>query len=249
MYADFEENEICKIYPNTEFIYREYAVMQPLQRSYGFTDDRIQNMLQAGALKSLWNDAKVTELEKKGTTANAKEQKALEDFYASKPVYDAVLEKLNGAITEKKWLSPDAFTPVLDSVLGGLNIDKKLFDKIMDGLSVMDKDAEVQTVQKGKNKGEVIYDKASKDTEIIRWDETIEDYMAREVLPHVPDAQWFWEENVGAKKPVIKTGAEIPFTRYFYQYQQPEASEVLAERFNELEKSVDERIRKLFGKA
>lgn len=249
LYADFEENELCKIYPNTEFIYREYAVMQPLQRSYGFTEDRIQNMLQAGALKSLWNDAKVAELEEKGTTANAKEQKALKDYYSSKPVYDAVLEKLNGAITEKKWLSPDAFTPVLDSVLGGLNIDKKLFDKIMDGLSVMDKDAEVQTVQKGKNKGEVIYDKASKDTEIVRWDETIEDYMAREVLPHVPDAQWFWEENVEAKKPVIKTGAEIPFTRYFYKYQQPEVSEVLAERFNELEKSVDERIRKLFGKA
>lgn len=249
LYADFEENEICKIYPNTEFIYREYTVMQPLQRSYGFTEDRIQNMLQAGALKSLWNDAKVAELEKKGTTANAKEQKALEDYYSSKPVYDAVLEKLNGAITEKKWLSPDAFTPVLDSVLGGLNIDKKLFDKIMDGLSVMDKDAEVQTVQKGKNKGEVIYDKASKDTEIVRWDETIEDYMAREVLPYVPDAQWFWEENVGAKKPVIKTGAEIPFTRYFYQYQQPEASEVLAEKFSTLENSVDERIRKLFGKA
>lgn len=249
LYADFEENEICKIYPNTEFIYREYTVMQPLQRSYGFTDDRIQNMLQAGALKSLWNDAKVAELEEKGTTANAKEKKALEDFYATKPVYDAVLEKLNGAITEKKWLSPDAFTPVLDSVLGGLNIDKKLFDKIMDGLSVMDKDAEVQTVQKGKNKGEVIYDKASKDTEIVRWDESIEDYMAREVLPYVPDAQWFWEENVGAKKPVIKTGAEIPFTRYFYQYQQPEASEVLAEKFSTLENSVDERIRKLFGKA
>ena len=37
LYADFEENEICKIYPNTEFIYREYTVMQPLQRSYGFT--------------------------------------------------------------------------------------------------------------------------------------------------------------------------------------------------------------------
>ena len=106
----------------------------------------------------------------------------------------------------------------------------------------------MQTVAKGKNKGEVIYDKASKDTEIVRWDETIEDYMAREVLPHVPDAKWFWEENVGAKKPVIKTGAEIPFTRYFYKYQQPEASEVLAEKFTELEKSVDERIRKLFAK-
>ena len=249
LYADFVENEVCKIYPNTEFIYREYTVMQPLQRSYGFTEERIQNMLQAGALKLLWDDAKVIELEEKGTTANAKEQKTLADFYASKPLYKAVLEKLNAAVTDEKWLSPEAFEPVLNKVLAGLNIDKKLFDKIADGLSMMDKEAEVQTATKGKNKGEVIYDKASKDTEIVRWDETIEEYMAREVLPHVPDAQWFWEEDVGAKKPVIKTGAEIPFTRYFYKYQQPETSELLAERFSVLENSVDDRIRRLFGKA
>ena len=248
LYAEFEENEVCKIFPNTEFIYREYAVMQPLQRSYGFTAERIQNMLQAGALKSLWDDAKVAELEEKGTIANAKEQKALAEFYASKPMYDAILTALNGAVVDRTCLSPDAFVPVLDGVLSGLTIDKKLFDKIMDGLSVMDKEAVVQTVSKGKNKGEIIYDKASSDTELVRWDEAIEDYMAREVLPHVPDAKWFWEENVGAKKPVIKTGAKIPFTQYFYKYQQPEASEVLAEKFSALERSVDERVRKLFGK-
>ena len=34
LYADFTENEYCKIYSNEEFIYREYTVMQPLQRSY-----------------------------------------------------------------------------------------------------------------------------------------------------------------------------------------------------------------------
>lgn len=249
LYANFEENEVSKIYDNTEFIYREYTVMQPLQRSYGISEDRIQNMLQAGALKSLWDDVKVEDLEEKGTTANAKEQKALEEFYETRPLYDSILEKLNGAISEDKWLSPEAFMPVLDKVLSDVKIDNKLLEKIADGLSVMDKDAEVQTVKKGKNAGEIIYDKASKDTELVRWDETIEDYMAREVLPHVPDAQWFWEENVGAKKPVIKTGAEIPFTRYFYKYQQPEASEVLADKFNSIEKSVDERIRNLFGKA
>lgn len=32
LYADFVENENCKIYKNEEFIYREYTVMQPLQR-------------------------------------------------------------------------------------------------------------------------------------------------------------------------------------------------------------------------
>ena len=248
VYADFAETEISKIYDNTEFIYREYAVMQPLQRSYGFTDERIENMLQAGALKSLWDDAKVADLEEKGTTATAKEQKALADYYKQKPVYEAILEKLREAVTDQKWLSPAAFVPVLENVLAGIITEKKLFDKIMDGLSVMDKEAEIQRETKGKNKGAVIYDKASKDTELVKWAEDIDDYMQREVLPHVPDAQWFWEENLSAKKPVIKTGAEIPFTRYFYKYQQPEASEVLAERFVVLENSVSARIQSLFGK-
>ena len=71
--------------------------------------------------------------------------------------------------------------------------------------------------------------------------------MAREVLPHVPDAVAFFEENLDAKKPVIKTGAEIPFTRYFYKYVQPTPSEELEQRFLELDKSVNKRIARLFG--
>ncbi len=243
IYANFEETEICKIYDNTEFIYKEYAVMQPLQRSYGFTEERIENMLQSGALKNLWDDAKVADYEEKGTTASAKEQKALEDYYNTKPLYDGILERLNGSISDEKYLNPESFMPVLEKALNGLNIDSKLMDKIAKGLSVMDKEADIQTEKKG---GEIIYDKDSKDTEIVRWDEDIEDYMAREVLPHIPDAKWFWEEDLGAKKPVIKTGAEIPFTRYFYKYQQPEASEVLAERFIALDNKVDNRVSMLF---
>lgn len=121
--------------------------------------------------------------------------------------------------------------------------DKKLLGKIADGLSVMDKSAEIQRDRKGN----VLYDKESRDAEIVKWDENIDTYMAREVLPHVPDAVAFFEENLGAKKPVIKTGAEIPFTRYFYKYQQPTPSEELEQRFLELDKSVNERIAKLFG--
>lgn len=95
-------------------------------------------------------------------------------------------------------------------------------------------------------KGNIIYDKETKDTELVRWEESIEDYMAREVLPHIPDAAAFFEEDLSAKKPVIKTGAEIPFTRYFYKYQQPTASEELEAKFSELELSVSERVAKLF---
>jgi len=110
-------------------------------------------------------------------------------------------------------------------------------------LSIMDKSAEIQRDRKGN----VLYDKESRDAELVKWDEDIDTYMAREVLPHVPDAVAFFEENLGAKKPVIKTGAEIPFTRYFYKYQQPTPSEELEQRFLALDKSVNERIAKLFG--
>lgn len=243
LYADFEENELVKIYDNEEFIYREYAVMQPLQRSYSITEESISAMLQSGALKGLWDDAKVAELEELGTTITGKDQKKLDAYYETKPVYDAILNALENAKSDNKWLSPSDFEPVLIKILADTTSDKKLIGKILDGLSVMDKSAEIQRDKKGNT----IYDKTTKDSEIVKWGETIEEYMAREVLPHVPDAKWFWEEDLSKKTPVIRTGAEIPFTRYFYKYQQPIPSEELEVKFTELELSVSERIAKLFG--
>lgn len=247
LYNDFAETDVVKIFNNTEFLYREYTVMQPLQRSYSITEDSIQAMLQAGALSGLYDEAKVAELEEKGVAITGKEQAKLNAYLAKKPVFDSILEALRSHISDKKWLSPDDFIPELGRILAHTEADKKIVEKIADGLSVMDKEAVIQRETKGKNKGDIIYDKATKDTEIVRWDEDIEDYMAREVLPHVPDAKWFWEEDMTKAKPVIKTGAEIPFTRYFYKYQQPTPSEELEARFNELEVSVSERIKKLFG--
>jgi len=242
LYANFTENEYCKIYPNTEFIYREYTVMQPLQRSYSITEERIQQMLSKGALDSLYNEIKFSNLELM-EERSGKEQKQLDKFFVGKPVYDAIIADLKSAVSNRVWLSPSEFMPVLTKILSTATTDKKLLDKIADGLSVMDKSAEIQRDKKGN----IIYDKETKDTEIVKFDESIEDYMAREVLPHVPDAQWFFEEDLGKKNPVVKTGAEIPFTRYFYKYQQPKPSEELEQRFLELEKSVSERIARLFG--
>lgn len=242
LYAEFTENEYCKIYDNTEFIYREYAVMQPLQRSYAVNKERIQNMLSKGSLSNLYDEAKVAELEN-AEELTGKELKKLENYQNNKPVYDAILESLNNTVSEKIYLSDKEFMPALANILSGVTADKKLLEKIADGLSIMDKNAEIHRDKKGN----IIYDKETKDTEIVKYEESIEEYMAREVLPHVPDAQWFFEEDLSKKKPVIKTGAEIPFTRYFYKYQKPKPSEELEKTFLELEKSVSERIARLFG--
>lgn len=252
LYADFEPGEFCKIYRNEEFLYREYVVMQPLQRSYAITPERIEAMLSKGSLSGLYDAAKVDELEN-AEELTGKDLKKLEAFQNSKPVFDAIVAALQAAVSDTVYYSPAAFMPVLTKALGnGLPVpvgeepkplaDKKLMEKIADGLSVMDKKAEVQHDRKGN----VLYDKETKDTEIVPFEESIDTYMAREVLPHVPDAVAFFEENLGAKKPVIKTGAEIPFTRYFYKYQQPVPSEELEAQFMELELSVSERVSKLF---
>jgi type I restriction enzyme M protein len=248
LYANFEENDLCQIYDNTEFIYREYTVMQPLQRSYSINDERIENMLQKGALSKIYDEKKAMALEQKienGEELTAKEKTMRNIYLEKKPLYDRFIDTLNQNKSDTLYMSPKTFMPVLEKVLNGLTDDKKLLEKIADGLSKMDKNAEIQRDKKGK----IIYDKETKDTEIVKIGEDIDTYMAREVLPHIPDAKAFFEENSNKKTPVIKTGAEIPFTRYFYKYQQPESSEKLEQDFLALEASVSERIKKLFSEA
>lgn len=241
LYAKFEENEYCKIYKNEEFVYREYAVMQPLQRSYAITSERIENMLMCGSLSGLYDGGKAAELESV-EELTGKQKKKLNDYQNNKPVFDAIIEVLNREISDQIWLEPVSFIAELTKVLANVTTDKKLIGKIADGLSIMDKSAVIQRDRTGN----VIYDKCTKDTELVKFEENIDDYMAREVWPHIPDAKAFFEEDLGKKKPVIKTGAEIPFTRYFYKYQKPPTTEELEMAFMKLELSASEHIARLF---
>ncbi len=206
LYTDFVENDLCRIFDNEDFMYREYTVMQPLQRSYIINEERI------------------------------------EKFSEQKESRSDVLEILTNNKSDKKYNSPEEFMPVLKKLLKDLHLDKKTIDKIAEGLSKMDKTAVIQRDKKGN----IIYDKETKDIEIVPYKENIDDYMKREVLPHVPDAKAFFEEDLSKKKPIIKTGAEIPFTRYFYKYQQPVPSQTLQAEFVELENELNQRIAKLF---
>lgn len=162
LYADFAENEYCKIYKNEEFIYREYTVMQPLQRSYAITEDRIEAMLSKGSLSSLYDQAKVDELENM-EELSGKDLKKLEAYQNNQPLYEAIIAAMQAAISEQVYDSPKAFMPVLTKVLANATADKKLLDKVADGLSVMDKDAEIQKDKKGN----ILYDKETKDTELV----------------------------------------------------------------------------------
>ena len=91
-----------------------------------------------------------------------------------------------------------------------------------------------------RKKGKPVADSKLRDTEDVPMNEDIEEYFAREVLPFAPDA---W---IDKKK--TKVGYEIPMTRYFYEYQQPEKTEDILARITTLEQEITTNLNSLFGK-
>lgn len=106
LYTNFVENNLSQIHSNTDFIYREYTVMQPLQRSYGINKERLENLLQNKIIKNLYDEAKVQELESEDKLS-AKDQKKLNKYQKNKPIYDKMLEILNNNISDKLYMSPE----------------------------------------------------------------------------------------------------------------------------------------------
>lgn len=238
IYTNFKENEYCKIFDKEEFLYREYAVYQPLQRSYGINDERIENLRNNGYLDNFYNQEKVVELELLDPIPT-KDKKQLDKFKENKEEYDNIFKVLENNKSDKIYKNKKDFVGTIDELF---NLPKNIIEKIIDGLSMIDKTAEIQ---RNKN-GEIIPDPTTKDSEIVKYTKDIKEYMNEEVLPHIPDAMEFFEENMNAKKPVIRTGAEFPFTRYFYEYQEPENSEKLEKEFLTIETSLNNKIEKLF---
>ncbi|MEU4161153.1 class I SAM-dependent DNA methyltransferase [Actinoplanes sp. NPDC026670] len=97
-------------------------------------------------------------------------------------------------------------------------------------IGVRDPEGEVQFL-----KGSTEPDPDLRDYENVPLDEDVDEYLHREVLPHVPDA-WIDHDKT-------KTGYEIPFTRHFYVYQPPRP---LAEIDAEL-KALEAEIQDLLG--
>lgn len=237
LYTDFAENDCSKILPKEEFLYKEYTVKQPLQRSYQITSERIDALAEAKFKDDLHNPAKMKELllidEADRTDKESKQLKALQ---AAEPVFEQMLETLRANIMEEETLDYDGFEQNVKMMLAELPDYKEketpaqrksIIEKVINAMSQMDKRAPLRH----KRDGSVMYDDATKDTEIVKLLEDVEDYCEREVYPYVPDAKWFDEED----DKHVKTGAEIPFTRYFYKYEEPESSDALLEEFNALE--------------
>lgn len=125
------------------------------------------------------------------------------------------------------------FAKHLDAALTvmGVTLTAAQQKALWSAVSVADPAGELQTDRKGNP----LPDPDLRDNENVPLGEPFDDYMAREVLPHVPDA-WVDESKT-------KIGYEIPFTRHFYVYTPPRP---LAEIDAEL-KELEAEIQRLLG--
>lgn len=89
-------------------------------------------------------------------------------------------------------------------------------------------------------RGNPVPDTSLRDTENVPLVQDIDAYFAREVLPYAPDA---WIDHSKTK-----VGYEIPMTRYFYEYQAPEAVEDIVARITALEQDISAGLAELFHK-
>lgn len=140
------------------------------------------------------------------------------DEYSDKD-YEEKTENGNSNICKSK---------ILDSVDLGYN-------KITVESPLLDENGETVKDKKGKTQA----DSNRRDYENVPLDEDIDKYFEREVLPY-NKAAWI-------DKSKTKVGYEIPFTRTFYVYKQLEKADEIASRIEWHEKSLMEKLRKLFG--
>ncbi len=136
-------------------------------------------------------------------------------------VQQAVLEAL-ASFTEEKLLSRDLFIKSFTAKINGTKLSAAQQKLIVKHLSEHDDDADIC-----KTKGKVEANPDLRDNENVPLTETVDDYFAREVLPHVPDAWIDTKKTDELDGEVGIIGYEIPFNRHFYVYKPPRTLEAI----------------------
>jgi len=200
-----EEVTVSKIFPTTHFGYRRIVVERPLRLNFQTSPDRIARLEEERGFKSLAESRKKGAAGEHERAEGRAEQEAIRKLLRSMPREVAKdrdeFERLLEGAAKKKAMRLAA--PVRKAILSALS----------------ERD-ETATVCRDKD-GNPEPDPQLRDTENVPLAETVEEFFAREVKPHVPDA-WIDETKCDPKDGEIGfVGYEITFNKHFYRYKPP----------------------------
>lgn len=208
--------------------------------------EKLQNSAYFTSNSNIYNEAEFESL-LETNPRNDKDEKKYQKYLRGKEFTNNVIAVLMSNACDEVYNDYSKFESKIKSLIKGIDgySDSRLKGIAME-LSVIDKTA---VVQKNK-KGEILVDPTTKDTEIIALSKNPQEYMDEEVYPYIPDAIWkyeFDETKAVSSTNKEKLGAEFPFTRFFYEYKEPESSDKLLAEFMEIEKDLADKIKSLGG--
>ncbi len=200
LYGEFKAGEYARVFNNEKFGYNRITVERPLKLNFAATLERLDILKETNAFKKL------------ATSKKRKDEKAIQaEIEAGRKTQAAILRALEmmesrGVVKNRgQWVTAMK-TAFKDQ---GVALAAPLFKAILAALSERDESADVCTDKNGNPEP----DTKLRDYENVPLGQDINDYMAKEVLPYVPDA-WVDESK-------IKVGYELNFNRYFYKYVPP----------------------------
>jgi len=210
---------VGKIFDNADFGYNKITVERPLRLNFQAAPERISRLDDLRAFQ------KIAESDKKNQTIRSQE---IEAGIRRQEAVKAMLLDLAEATNETVFKERAAFVQQVKAIerKSGVLLGAPELKAVLEALSEKDETAEICRDSKGKPEP----DSDLRDTENVPLKEDIEEYFAREVLPHVPDA-WIDHRKT-------KTGYEIPLNRHFYRYEPPRPLEEIAADVKGLESEI-----------
>ena len=212
---------ISKVFANEDFGYRKITVERPLRLNFAATPERIARLEDERAFQNLTKSKK-----KAGPAHDAEVAAGQVRQQAIRDLLDELADRTYGEPIRDRESFTTAMLGATTVIPGASLLSAPERKAIRSALSEHDPEAEVCLDRNGNPEP----DPDLRDTETVPLTEDIDDYMAREVLPHVPDA---WVDHTKTK-----IGYEIPLNRHFYVYEPPRPLEVIEDDLRSLESDI-----------
>ncbi|MYF39475.1 MAG: SAM-dependent DNA methyltransferase [Rhodothermaceae bacterium] len=240
--GEAETHVISRVFENREFGFLKVTIDRPLRMNFEATHERIAKLKDQTAFANLAKSRK-----RKDAAVAARE---IQEGLKKQETIRAVLATLE---VKGRYMDREVFEVDMLNVVQGADIKilAPIKKAIFTALGERDPDAEICRDTKGRPEA----DRELRDTENIplppgtslplpmdfgldkpndrlvdAFRDDIDAYVAREVLPHVPDA---WVDYGKTK-----VGYEIPLNRYFYAYKPPRPLDQIEADITRLEEKI-----------
>ncbi|CAM5546386.1 hypothetical protein TMEC54S_00491 [Thauera mechernichensis] len=210
IYAAAETNDVSRIIDYRTFGYRRIKVLRPLRMSLVVDEAGLSKLQDEKAWQKLSPE--------------------------HQEVWLAALQQHMGATHLFGWAEAFAEETVRSALAAGnvIKAGKTFVKALTNAFGVRDPNGEPVTDADGNT----VSDPELTDYENVPLTEDIRDYLAREVLPHLPDAYIDETFRDDKDKAIGRVGYEINFNRFFYKYVPPRKLHDIDEELKQVESEI-----------